>query len=269
MSDGSSQLADLGSQIGKSEVRVRDKTVADANGSMAKVIVGLDFPDAASALALVERLDPGECGVKIGKELFTSAGPDVVRACVARGFRVFLDLKFHDIPNTVGQACAAATRLGVWMLNVHASGGPSMLDAAREGVDSVARELGRRAPLLIGVTVLTSLSDDDLAKVGVRDSAEAQTLRLARLVQAHGLDGVVCSPREVPALRAATGAGFLLVTPGIRMDDAQADDQTRIAAPEMAVRAGSDYLVVGRPITRASDARQALRDIRARIGEVA
>jgi orotidine-5'-phosphate decarboxylase len=235
----------------------------------ARIIVGLDFPDAASALALVDRLDPAACGVKIGKELFTSAGPDVVRACVARGFRVFLDLKFHDIPNTVGQACAAAARLGVWMLNVHASGGPAMLDAARQGVDRTARELGKRVPLLIGVTVLTSLSDDDLAKVGVRDSAEAQALRLARLVQAHGLDGVVCSPREVPALRAATGAGFVLVTPGIRMGDAKVDDQTRIATPESAVRSGADYLVVGRPITQAPDAQVALRAIRSRIGEIA
>ena len=235
----------------------------------ARIIVGLDFPDAASALALVDRLDPAACGVKVGKELFTSAGPDVVRACVARGFRVFLDLKFHDIPNTVGQACAAATRLGVWMLNVHASGGPAMLEAARNGVDRTARELGQRVPLVIGVTVLTSLSDDDLAKVGVRDSAEAQTLRLARLAQAHGLDGVVCSPHEVQALRAATGARFVLVTPGIRMGDAKVDDQTRIATPESAVRSGADYLVVGRPITQAPDAQAALRAIRSRIGEIA
>ena len=243
--------------------------MTDAKGSQARVIVGLDFPDARSALALVDRLDPAACGVKIGKELFTSAGPDIVRACVARGFRVFLDLKFHDIPNTVGQACAAATRLGVWMLNVHASGGPAMLDAARQGVDRTARELGKRVPLLIGVTVLTSLSDDDLAKVGVRDSAEAQTLRLARLVQAHGLDGVVCSPHEVQALRAMTGASFVLVTPGIRMGDAKVDDQTRIATPESAVRSGANYLVVGRPITQAPDAQAALRAIRSRIGEIA
>jgi orotidine-5'-phosphate decarboxylase len=243
--------------------------VTDSHAAHARVIVGLDFPDAASALALVDRLDPSACGVKIGKELFTSAGPDVVRACVARGFRVFLDLKFHDIPNTVGQACAAATRLGVWMLNVHASGGPAMLGAARHAVDRTARELGQRVPLLIGVTVLTSLSDDDLAKVGVRDSAEAQTLRLAGLVKARGLDGVVCSPHEVPALRAATGASFVLVTPGIRMTDAKVDDQTRIATPESAVRSGADYLVVGRPITQAPDAQAALRAIRSRIGEIA
>ena len=230
--------------------------------------MGLDFPDAASALALVDRLDPSACAVKIGKELFTSAGPDVVRACVSRGFRVFLDLKFHDIPNTVAQACAAATRLGVWMLNVHASGGPAMLDAARESVTRTARELGQRVPLLIGVTVLTSLSDDDLAQVGVRDSAEAQALRLARLVQAHGLDGVVCSPHEIPALRTALGTTFVLVTPGIRMSDAKSDDQTRIATPEYAIDAGADYLVIGRPITRAPDAPAELRAIRSRIGEI-
>ena len=230
--------------------------------------MGLDFPDAASGLALVDRLDPAACALKIGKELFTSAGPDVVRACVSRGFRVFLDLKFHDIPNTVAQACAAATRLGVWMLNVHASGGPAMLDAARESVTRTARELGQRVPLLIGVTVLTSLSDDDLAQVGVRDSAEAQALRLARLVQAHGLDGVVCSPHEIPALRTALGTTFVLVTPGIRMSDAKSDDQTRIATPEYAIDAGADYLVIGRPITRAPDAPAELRAIRSRIGEI-
>ena len=235
----------------------------------ARVIVGLDFPEARSALRLVDRLDPAACGVKIGKELFTCAGPDVVRACVARGFRVFLDLKFHDIPNTVGQACAAATRFGVWMLNVHASGGPAMLDAAREGVDRAARECGRQAPLLIGVTVLTSLSDDDLAKVGIFDSAETQTLRLATLARAHGLDGVVCSPHEVVALRAASGSDFRLVTPGIRLGDARVDDQTRFATPESAVRAGADYLVIGRPITQAPDEPAALRAIRSRIGEIA
>ena len=243
--------------------------MGDVVRSEARVIVGLDFPDAASALTLVHRLDPDACGVKIGKELFTSAGPDVVRACVSRGFRVFLDLKFHDIPNTVGQACAAATRLGVWMLNVHASGGPAMLDAARAGVDRAAAQSGRKAPLLIAVTVLTSLSDDDLAQVGVRDSAQAQALRLARLARAHGLDGVVCSPHEVPALRDATGPDFKLVTPGIRLGDAEVDDQTRIATPESAIRAGADYLVIGRPVTQAPDPLDALRAIRLRIGEFA
>jgi orotidine-5'-phosphate decarboxylase len=188
---------------------------------------------------------------------------------VSRGFRVFLDLKFHDIPNTVGQACAAATRLGVWMLNVHASGGPAMLDAARAGVDRAAAQSGRKAPLLIAVTVLTSLSDDDLAQVGVRDSAQAQALRLARLARAHGLDGVVCSPHEVPALRDATGPDFKLVTPGIRLGDAEVDDQTRIATPESAIRAGADYLVIGRPVTQAPDPLDALRAIRLRIGEFA
>lgn len=241
--------------------------MTDSDGSQPRVIVGLDFPDAASALALVDRLDPSTCGVKIGKELFTSAGPDVVRACVERGFRVFLDLKFHDIPNTVGHACAAATRLGVWMLNVHASGGPAMLDAARAGADRAANETGRPSPLVIAVTVLTSLSDDDLAQIGVTESSQAHAVRLARLAQAHGLDGAVCSPHEVAALREACGRDFKLVTPGIRASDANVDDQTRIATPETAVRAGADYLVIGRPITQAPDAPAALRSIRTRIGE--
>jgi orotidine-5'-phosphate decarboxylase len=233
----------------------------------ARVIVGLDFADAASALALVDRLHPDACAMKIGKELFTSAGPEVVHACVKRGFRVFLDLKFHDIPNTVGQACAAATRLGVWMLNVHASGGAAMLAAARDGVERAAREAGRPAPLLIAVTVLTSLSEADLAAVGVNGPAERQALRLAKLAQSNGLAGVVCSPQEAATLRAACGPDFKLVTPGIRPGGAKVDDQTRIATPEAAIRAGADYLVIGRPITQAPDPRAALAAIRAGIGE--
>jgi len=235
----------------------------------ARVIVGLDFPDAASALALVDRLDPGACGVKIGKELFTAEGPDVVRACVARGFRVFLDLKYHDIPNTVAQACAAATRLGVWMMNVHAAGGAGMLTAAREAVHETARSGARPPPLLIAVTVLTSLSDEDLAATGVADGAARQVMRLAKLAQTCGLDGVVCSPREAVMLREACGRDFKLVTPGIRLEDSRADDQTRIATPGAAFRAGADYLVIGRPVTRASDPRATLEAVRASIGETA
>jgi len=232
-----------------------------------RIIVGLDFPDAKSALALADRLDPTACAVKIGKELFTAAGPDVVHACVARGFRVFLDVKFHDIPNTVAQACAAATRLGVWMLNVHASGGAAMLEAAREGVQGAARETARPAPLLIAVTVLTSLSDADLSAIGVSDSVERQALRLAKLAQSGGLAGVVCSAQEAAMLRAVCGPDFKLVTPGIRVSGAKGDDQTRIATPESAIRAGADYLVIGRPITQASDPPAALAAIRASIGE--
>lgn len=233
----------------------------------ARVIVGLDFPEAAGALALADRLDPAACAVKIGKELFTSAGPDLVRACVERGFRVFLDLKFHDIPNTVAQACAAATRLGVWMLNVHASGGAAMLAAAREGVERAAKEATRPAPLLVAVTLLTSLSDADLSAIGVGGTAERQVLRLAKLAQSSGLAGVVCSAQEAAMLRAACGAEFKLVTPGIRLGGAKEDDQTRVATPESAIRAGADYLVIGRPITRSPDPRAALAAIRASIGE--
>jgi orotidine-5'-phosphate decarboxylase len=229
--------------------------------------VALDYPDAHSALALVGRLDPAACGVKVGKELFTAAGPDLVRECVRRGFRVFLDCKFHDIPNTVAQACAAATRLGVWMLNVHALGGAAMLAAAREGADRAAKEVPRPPPLLIAVTVLTSLNESDLATVGIDASVEAQVLRLAKLAQAHGIDGVVCSAREAPALRAACGASFKLVTPGIRLADARTDDQARIVTPEDAVRAGADYLVIGRPITRSEDPLATLAAIRTSIGE--
>jgi len=218
-----------------------------------RIYVALDFPDAASALALAARLDPAQCGVKVGKELFTAAGPDLVRSLVARGFRVFLDLKFHDIPNTVAGACAAATRLGVAMLNVHASGGRAMLQAARDAVDRTAGATGRPAPLLIAVTVLTSLSDADVREAGFADDAPALVLRLAQLTRSCGLDGVVCSAQEAPALRQACGPGFKLVTPGIRLAGAAADDQVRIVTPQAAVAAGADYLVIGRPITQAPD----------------
>ncbi len=218
-----------------------------------RIYVALDFPDAASALALAARLDPMQCGVKVGKELFTAAGPDLVRSLVARGFRVFLDLKFHDIPNTAAGACAAATRLGVAMLNVHASGGRAMLRAARDAVDRTAGAAGRPAPLLIAVTVLTSLSDADVREAGFADDAPALAMRLAQLTRSCGLDGVVCSAQEAPALRKACGPDFKLVTPGIRLAGAAADDQVRIVTPQAAVAAGADYLVIGRPITQAPD----------------
>lgn len=234
-----------------------------------RIIVGLDFADAARALALVDRLDPAACAVKIGKELFTAEGPGLVRACTARGFRVFLDLKYHDIPNTVAQACAAATRLGVWMLNVHASGGAAMLAAARDAVDRTATAIDQPPPLLIAVTVLTSLAGPDLEAIGVVSSPEAQVLRLAKLAQSHRLDGVVCSAQEAAGLRAACGPRFLLVTPGIRLEGGDAHDQARIATPQGAIRAGADYLVIGRAITQADDPRSALAAIRAGIGEAA
>lgn len=225
------------------------------------VVVALDFPDAAAALRVVDRLDPAQCGVKVGKELYTAAGPDFVRALVARGFRVFLDLKFHDIPNTCAQACAAATRLGVWMLNVHASGGAAMMAAARRAVDAAAAEAGRAPPLLIAVTVLTSLDHADLSALGIAASAREQVLRLAGLAHAAGLDGVVCSAREAPALRAAFGPRFQLVTPGLRPAGADVQDQARVATPAQALRDGADWLVIGRPVTGAADPARALSAI--------
>ena len=228
-----------------------------------RIIVALDFEHPMRALALADRLDPGVCALKVGKELFVAAGPEPVRWLVARGFRVFLDLKFHDIPNTVAQACAAATRLGVWMLNVHAAGGRAMLSAARAAVDKAAGSEGRGAPLLIAVTVLTSLVDADLRETGIAATAAEQALALARLAHACGLDGVVCSAVEAPALRAALGARFRLVTPGIRPAGSARDDQARIVTPDAALAAGADYLVIGRPITQAPDPLGALAAINA------
>ena len=233
------------------------------------IIVALDFPDAAGALAVARRLAPPTCALKVGKELFTAEGPALVRELVDRGFRVFLDLKFHDIPNTVAQACAAATRLGVWMLNVHASGGPAMLAAAREAVDRAAAGTGRAKPHLIAVTVLTSLRAADLSATGIADVPEAQVLRLAKLAQTNGLDGVVCSSREAAKLRAACGPQFLLVTPGIRPAGADAHDQARTATPSEAIAAGADYLVIGRPITQAPDPQAALESIHRTLGRTA
>ena len=230
-----------------------------------RIIVALDVPDAAAALALAARLDASKCSLKVGKELFTATGPGLVRELAGRGFRVFLDLKFHDIPNTVAQACAAATRLGVWMLNVHASGGSAMMAAAREAVARTAAETGAPRPLLIAVTVLTSLSARDLAEIGVDATPEAQVLRLARLAQAQGLDGVVCSALEAASLKRALGPAFTLVTPGIRPEGSAANDQVRVMTPPQAIAAGADYLVIGRPIAAASDPQAALDSILASI----
>ena len=223
-----------------------------------RIIVALDFADAASALALASRLDPSKCALKVGKELFTSADAGLVRELVRRGFRVFLDLKFHDIPNTAAQACAAATRLGAWMINVHASGGAAMMRAAREAVDRAALEANLPRPLLIAVTVLTSLTAADLAEVGVASTPEEQVLRLARLANACGLDGVVCSAREAAVLKRDLGRGFLLVTPGIRPTGSEVQDQARVMTPTQAIAAGADFLVVGRPIAAAADPAAAL-----------
>ncbi len=221
-----------------------------------RVIVALDFPDAGEAWGLASRLDPLLCRVKVGKELFTAAGPALVEQLVKRGFGVFLDLKFHDIPNTVGAACAAAARLGVWMINVHASGGRAMMSAAREALGGFSEP-----PALIAVTVLTSMGAADLAEVGMAGNPEDAVLRLAHLTQACGLDGVVCSAREAAMLRRECGRSFLLVTPGIRPAAGDAGDQQRVATPGAAVKDGVDYLVIGRPVTRAADPLAALRAI--------
>jgi orotidine-5'-phosphate decarboxylase len=227
-----------------------------------RIIVALDVPDADGALKLAARLDPKLCRVKIGKELFVAAGPSVVHRVQERGFEVFLDLKFHDIPNTVAGACRSAARLGVWMMNVHASGGEAMLRAAREAIEGVARP-----PLLIGVTILTSLSDDDLARVGYTGSLIENVERLARLARASGLDGVVCSAQEAPIIRRGTGEDFVLVTPGIRLGTDAKDDQVRVVTPPEAVRLGAHYLVIGRSITESPDPAATLEAIRASIEE--
>ena len=225
-----------------------------------KIIVALDFADATPALALVERLDPGLCRLKVGKELFTVAGPELVRILVARGFDVFLDLKFHDIPNTVAAACRAAAGLGVWMMNVHASGGRRMMMAAQEALSSLSQP-----PLLIAVTVLTSMRAEDLTEVGVTDAPADQVLRLARLSQQCKLDGVVCSALEASMLRTDLGEDFRLVTPGIRPPGAEIGDQRRVMTPAEALRSGSTDLVIGRPITAAADPLAALKQIQSEI----
>ena len=221
-----------------------------------KIIVALDYAEASKALQLVQRLDPGLCRLKVGKELFTAAGPALVEQLVNQGYGVFLDLKFHDIPSTVAKACEAASRLGIWMLNVHASGGLAMMQAAREGVAKSGK-----SPKLIAVTVLTSMDQSTLNQLGVQGSLEDQVLRLARIAQQAGLDGVVCSAQESSALRTALGQDFCLVTPGIRPASASADDQSRIVTPSDALRLGASYLVIGRPITQAPDPLLALQDI--------
>ncbi|OHX20966.1 orotidine-5'-phosphate decarboxylase [Chromobacterium sphagni] len=224
--------------------------------SPSPVVVALDFADAAGALAFASRLDPAECRLKVGKELFTSSGRDLVEALAARGFQVFLDMKFHDIPNTVAHACKAAAEAGVWMVNVHASGGRRMMEAAREALAGYSQR-----PLLIAVTVLTSMEAADLAEVGIAASPEQHVLRLATLARDCGLDGVVCSAQEAAMLKQTLGKDFKLVTPGIRLADSACDDQRRVMTPTAALAAGSDFLVIGRPITRAADPLATLRAI--------
>lgn len=227
------------------------------------VIVALDYANAADALAMVERLTPGLCRLKVGKELFTRSGPELVRRLSGRGFEVFLDLKFHDIPNTVAQACRAAADLGVWMVNVHAQGGRKMMTAAQAAL----AEYGERRPLLIAVTVLTSLGAEDLAEVGLTGTPADNVLRLAGLTRDCGLDGVVCSPQEAAELKQSLGGEFRLITPGVRPAGAAQDDQRRVMTPGQAVAAGAHYLVVGRPITQAADPIAVLRAIQTEIDQ--
>jgi orotidine-5'-phosphate decarboxylase len=224
--------------------------------SNSPVIVALDFDNQQAALSFADQLDPSQCRLKVGKELFTAAGPELVKALVARNFDVFLDLKFHDIPNTVAKAVKASADLGVWMANVHASGGSRMMSAAKQALDEQGSEMQ-----LIAVTVLTSMDDTDLLETGVQRSPSEQVMHLAKLTQKSGLQGVVCSAQEASALKSALGSDFKLITPGIRLPDSAADDQRRIVSPTDAVAMGSDYLVIGRPITQSAQPLETLRQI--------
>lgn len=227
-----------------------------------KIIVALDYEKEAEALALVDQIDPSLCRLKVGKEMFTTLGINFVKQLHQRNFDVFLDLKYHDIPNTVARAVRSAADLGVWMVDLHASGGLRMMEEAKRILESY----GKDAPLLIAVTVLTSMEDLDLLQIGINASPMEQVLRLAHLTQRAGLDGVVCSPQEVEILRNACGEDFKLVTPGIRPIGADFGDQRRVMTPTAAIRAGSDYLVIGRPITKADNPAEVLRSINASIG---
>ena len=224
--------------------------------SLSRVIVALDFDNQHSALQLAEQLDPSQCRLKVGKELFTVAGPQLVKALVERNFDVFLDLKFHDIPNTAAKAVSAAADLGVWMTNVHACGGSRMMEAAQQSLQQKGSEM-----LLIAVTVLTSMEQSDLQQVGISNCPAEQVLHLARLAKSSGLHGVVCSAQEASSLKADLGAGFTLVTPGIRLPDSATDDQRRIVSPTDAISLGSDYLVIGRPITQSANPLATLNQI--------
>lgn len=223
------------------------------------VVVALDYHERDKALAFVDKIDPRDCRLKVGKEMFTLFGPQLVRDLQQRGFDVFLDLKFHDIPNTTARAVAAAADLGVWMVNVHASGGARMMAAARDALAPFSKD----APLLIAVTVLTSMETSDLRDLGVTLSPAEHAERLARLTQQCGLDGVVCSAQEAVRFKQALGAAFKLVTPGIRPAGSEAGDQRRIMTPEQALSAGVDYMVIGRPVTQSVDPAQTLKDINA------
>ena len=227
-----------------------------------RILVALDYQDSGECLNLVSQLDPKLCRLKVGKEMFTLFGPSFVEELQKAGFDVFLDLKFHDIPNTVAKAVSAAASLGVWMVNVHASGGAKMLDAAKASLEKY-----HDRPLLIAVTVLTSLANEDLVEIGYSYDPKEQVTRLATLTNNAGLDGVVCSAQEVTSLKSSFGEAFLTVTPGIRPKGSDVNDQQRIVTPAQAIQNGSDYLVVGRPITQAANPSQALANIVEEMGE--
>ena len=229
-----------------------------------RIIIALDFERVNQAKELLAQLDPSLCRVKIGKELFVVAGPDLVRDVVSDGFDVFLDLKFHDIPNTVARAVKVAADLGVWMLNVHASGGFTMMEQARLAL----KGLGPDRPMLVGVTVLTSLAINDLQQIGIDREPEEQVSKLAFLCRDAGLDGVVCSAAETSLLRAQLPQDFCLVTPGIRRPEDMGDDQKRIVGPVEAIQSGSNYLVVGRPITRSDAPSDVLNEFNSAIADI-
>ncbi len=229
-----------------------------------KIIVALDFNSSSRAVEFVDNLDPKLCRLKIGKELFTAAGPNLVETMIKKEFDVFLDLKFHDIPNTVANAVRVAVDLGVWMLNVHISGGSTMMKSAKDAILSH----GDCKPILIGVTVLTSISNAELSEIGIDNDLRDQVVKLAKLAHQSGLDGVVCSAEEAKLLRNCMPADFILVTPGIRREQDATGDQKRVITPSQAIRNGSDYLVVGRPITQASSPSAALAAINSEIASV-
>jgi len=218
--------------------------------------VALDFQSEQQAINLIKQLDPNKCRLKIGKEMFTHYGPKFVKGLIEKDFDVFLDLKFHDIPNTVAGAVQAASKLGVWMVNVHALGGLKMLQAAKNAINN-----SEKKPLLIGVTILTSMDQQELVHIGLTGDSQSNVLRLAGLCHQAGLDGVVCSAQEAPLLRKEFGDDFILVTPGIRLNNSKTDDQQRIMTPKAAVNNGADYLVMGRPITKAINPIQTLDEI--------
>jgi orotidine-5'-phosphate decarboxylase len=220
------------------------------------VVVALDFPDMQQAIAMADQLDPSLCRLKVGKELYTATGPVILEELHKRNYEVFLDLKFHDIPNTCAKAVGVAADLGVWMVNVHASGGQRMMEAARNELEKKSHQ-----PLLIGVTVLTSMEQRDLAGIGLDVEPMKQVERLAKLTQSSGLDGVVCSAREVALIRDVCDADFLTVTPGIRPEGSDIGDQKRVMTPKQAIEAGVDYMVIGRPVTKDFDPGKALKEI--------